>query len=504
MVGRAAVRVKSWLVLTVLAVSIGLPAPAVAESSPRPWAALLTSAEAIAHGDWAAARQRLEAVDEAGQMAEVKAALGLTHLVDGQLSQAAKLLEAATADRATLAEAHCWRAVVALRRRARPQALRSLDAAVALAPARPELRLARGLTRAGSGDRHGAVDDLLEAARRRPNLLEPSYHPDPRSAMIALVDEGLRRFPDQGQLRETTALIALEAGLWREAERRASGDRPGELEVRGRLALYRGDEAKALGLLERAAAASPRSSRRHFELARAAFARGRSAKALAALRRAAELNPSDTRVQVALGDLALEQGDLERAELAYGYALSRRPDLRALIGLGRLLELQGDLGGAERQYRRALSMAPVAAEALERLARLLERREPVAPEAKALRQRLATVTAFERRLEQRVSEARAVAKAHAEACELIDGDPAAALRKLAQARAGRAAIAFARAAALNRQGEAARARTEARRVLSAWSAERWARGAPAAVSLSKKIGRTRLVRRVTTEFVRLP
>jgi tetratricopeptide (TPR) repeat protein len=489
----------------VVALALAGP-PLRAETTGRPWVALLAGARASAGGDFGAARVELEAVPEARRTAEVLAALGVANLAQGHAAEARALLERAAKASPTLAEAHYWVAVAALRRGDAAAAVSALDAAVALAPDRPAVRLARGIALAAAGRAQDAADDVLAAARREPNLLVPTYHPDERRGVIDLAELGLRQFPDRDAVDDAVAQLLLQGGLWHDARRRAaSKETAAALEIRGRLALEGGDAAEAARLLGRAAAARPRSAGVRFDLARAALRQGEKARALATLQEAARLDPADSRVQIALGDLHLEQGDLRQAELAYGYALSRVRSAHASAGLGRALELQGDLDGALRHYRQAVALAPADVEPLERLARLLERRDPADPAPRKLRRQIDASTAFEREFSARVEEARSATSAHAEACDLIARDAEGALARLRRpAKVGGAASAFGQAAALLRLGKAPEARRQARALLAALPARRWARGARPRVELRRRIGPVTVVRVVDLELVPSP
>lgn len=476
-----------------------------AEAVPGPLTAMLSGVRAVARGDINAANQSLEAVPESQRSAELTASLGLMRLLRGQEAKAHSLLKRATDVAPTLAEAHYWLAIASLRQGHVTEATKSFDIAVSLAADQPGYRLARGLALAAVGRQREALDDVVEAAKREPNILVPSYHPDERRGMIAIAERGLRQHPQKGLVDEALALLAYDCGLMMEARRRSSAVKTaGAMEVMGRLALDRGEAEKAMGLLGRAMAERPRSARIRFHFARAAFQRGSLERARAALQEATRLDPGDARVHTALADLHLRQGDLERAELAYGYALSRTLDAHALAGIGRALELQGDLDGALRNYRKAVALAPAAIESLERLARLLERRDASDAQAKSLRRRLKAATKLEEDVAEGVEVRRKATLSHAQTCALIDGDPEAALQRLkAKNGVGPAAIAFARVAAFTRGGQLKQARAQANAVLTLLPARRWSKGARPFLEIRRKIGPALVIRRVPFEYVRL-
>lgn len=478
----------------ILVLCFATSARAEAESSR--WTPLLQGAELAVHGRWDQAQARLERVPAQARSAEVTTALALAHLAQGRAKRARPLLDAATSAKATLAEAHFWAGVADLRLNRPRQAVASFDVAVSLRSDRPEYRLGRALARAASGDRDAALGDLVAAAKARPNLLEPAYHPDERRGMIRVLERGLETFPAKAPAEDAILRLFFKAGLMREARDRASGRRSAAAwEILGRLASHHGREAEAERLLAQAVARDTTSAEARFHLGRVTYARGASRRALKILREAADLAPSDPRIQIALGDLYLEGGELARAELAYDYALSRGPSPRAFVGLGRTLELRGDLEGARRSYEKALRMAPASVDVLERLARLLERSEPVPPAAGALRRRLAKATELESAFESRVKTLTERLRGHAAACELLATDPAAAearLRRDGLAEGGARAFALIAASAL--AGGEDEAEVRARAFLKTLPARRWAAGASPSLVVRQRLGSAVIVR----------
>lgn len=483
-----------------------LPRVADAQSESRAWAPLLESARAVTVGRWDIARARLEALNEDDRPAEVRAALGLVELAQGKNVAARRSLEGAVEGDEALGIGYFWLGLEALRGKATARALPFFNVAVSAMPDRAEVRLARALTRARGGDRSGAVSDIIAAAKLRPNLLEPVYHPDLRRAFLEITERGLSGHPQQEQVRDTLTLMLFEAGFFLEAASRASGRAtPSALEVMGRLALRRGDDEAAIARLSRAVREAPRSASARFHLARAAYQSGALSKASTVLREAARLSPTDHRVQIAIGDIARERGDLDRAELAYGYALAQQVEPRALTGLARVHELNGELEVAARLYRKALSIAPAAIEPLERFARLLERKGEEAKTVSRLRKRLKAAQELEADFEKRVSVFEERSKAHAEDCELIATTPRKALSRLGvkQRGRGRVEVAFAKVAAHSALGEQREAEAEARRVLAGMPLQRWAGGIRPSIVFEGRIGETKLVRATVVEYVPL-
>jgi len=501
--GRRATPVTLLVISVHVLVPAVCPSPARAEAEAGPWTALVESVALAVRGDWEAAESRINRVPARSRPPELEATLALVLAARGRAAEAGAALDHARAARPTLAEAHFWAGVVSLRAMRPRPALEAFDLALSLRPDRPEYRLGRALANAAAGHTDAAVEDVIASARADPIFIEPSFHPDERRGVIRLMERGLEGFPAKVPTEDLVIRSLLDASLGREARARASASESAvALEVRGRLAMAAGDPEVAETLLSRALARDPSSAEARFHLARVAFARGSHAQARRLLREAAELAPDDARVQVALGDLALEQGDLDGAELAYGYALVRVRSPHALLGLGRVRELHGDLDGAGRAYRDALRLAPAGIESLERLARLLERSAPGSAEARAVRRRLDAATRFERRLETLVQASEQEATKLVDACALIERDPAAASARLIDIRGPRAAAvrSFALAAAASRSGRVPEARRHAKLFLRSVMASDWAEGARPWVEVRGSIGGTAIVRIVPVDY----
>jgi tetratricopeptide (TPR) repeat protein len=459
------------------------------------WTPLLQSARSAVEGHWGATRRQLEKVPAEKRTAEIFASLGLAHLALGELDSGHLELQRALKAEPTFAEARYWLGVAALRAGKIKQANEALDTAVSLRPDRPDYKLGRALARAAAGKVASGVEDIIAAARLEPNLLTPTYHPDERRGVLRCLERGLQDYPDRESVEDTLVHLLRGAELWLEAEKRAvKRQTAAAFEVRGRIALSRGDVGEALRLLELALSKQPGSPNALFHLARAAYLNHEPERARVALRKATELRPADPRIQAALATLYLDQGDLERAELSFGYALARMRTATVLSGYGRVRELQGDHDGALRHYRAALSLAPGEAQTLARLAGLLERTSESRAEAKSLRKRLKATEQLERDFADALEEAKKTTSAHSETCALIKGEPAKALDALRSGGKSRAAIYFARSAAADRTGDRKSATQNARALLVALSARDWSQGRRPAVVLQRKIGPARVIR----------
>jgi tetratricopeptide (TPR) repeat protein len=501
--GSFATRVKGWLALAVFLGCFFLSQRALAETS-GPYTALLQGARAAAAGQWTASRALLEAVPLKGRPAPVWAGLGLTWLAHHRPGKARPLLEKAIQAQAAGAASFYWQAVVAARLNRPAAAIEALEVAVSLAPEKAEYRLARGLALAAVGRRSEATADVVDAASRQANLLSPRYHPDLLLGLFELVDHGLRTFPQAAMVEETMALLLLDAGYGQEALARVGHDSLAlRREILGRRALRQGESGRALALLTQAEAQRSTSPRLLYHLARAAYQAGERERAREVLVRAAQLDPADGRIQALLGTLWLEQGDLERAELAFGYALHQGRHVPALVGLGRAHELQGQSSRAISEYREALSRAPGAAEPLERLTRLLDRGDRAARrEAAQLRRRLAAANRFERDFGALVQRRKQAHEAHEGWCQQVRSEPRAALARIPQGPAAwEPARRFGHVAAWAAEGHPTKAGQVARRFLARYDLSRWAGGASRWLVMGRRIGPAEVIRTALLDYV---
>jgi tetratricopeptide (TPR) repeat protein len=95
------------------------------------------------------------------------------------------------------------------------------------------------------------------------------------------------------------------------------------------------------------------------QYARALWRRGAQQDAIAVMSQAVQLSGSDPRLHVELGEMYLAVGDLERAQVHAGAAISGNPRLAAAWALrGDLRRGWDDNTGALAAYHRALSLQP--------------------------------------------------------------------------------------------------------------------------------------------------
>lgn len=114
-----------------------------------------------------------------------------------------------------------------------------------------------------------------------------------------------------------------------------------------------GQPARAQALVEALPGSTVKRSGYHVSLARLLFEGGQPSAALAEFERALELTPNNVSARYGLATLALNLGNLDRAEKAfkYLYEKSTRPE-QAAYSLGIINERRKAYGAAEKWYRR--------------------------------------------------------------------------------------------------------------------------------------------------------
>ncbi len=140
------------------------------------------------------------------------------------------------------------------------------------------------------------------------------------------------------------------------------------LHLLGVIAHQRGDQARAVSLIDRAIAVDGRDPAFHNNRGTALLALGRLEAAEAAFRRALALSPGYAEAHNNLGNVLQEQGRPEAAIACYRAALAARPAYpEALSNLGRAHHALGDLTAAEASFRAAVRLRPDYAHALKNL-----------------------------------------------------------------------------------------------------------------------------------------
>jgi len=136
-------------------------------------------------------------------------------------------------------------------------------------------------------------------------------------------------------------------------------DNPDALHLLGVIALGDRRPERAIQLIGRAVAVSPRSAEAYSNLANAQYAAGRPAEACASYRRATDLNPKFAAAHNNLGRLLCDEGDFAAALESCERALEIAPDLpEAQNNLGNALRGLGRWEASEAAFRRALQLQP--------------------------------------------------------------------------------------------------------------------------------------------------
>ena len=251
----------------------------------------------------------------------------------GRLDDSLRLYRDLVRDRPASAPAH-YGLARALAERGDPAALGHYERAVALAPGFGAAHYALALAYGKQGDQARADASLqrYRASRGAPPPLE-----DPLLERVA----------------------ALRAG-------------PYEDLTRGRELSRQGRYQEAVGVLERAALASPTLLQAHVNLIAAYAAVGDFEKADGAFRAAAALSPELPELHYNLGVLRLSQQRSDEAIVAFTQALAGNPaHADAHNNLGFLLSQRDRAREAEEHFRAALATSPTHRDAHFNLARLL-------------------------------------------------------------------------------------------------------------------------------------
>lgn len=254
------------------------------------------------------------------------------------------------------------------------EAVSALRRAIAMEPGSGALHQALGVALLQSGEPLAARVALENALRLLPGDPDVLFHLGIACRELGLLEESERRLREALQRSATsqagpsTTRAALGETLVQRAQRGVAVD-----EAR----LDEGIEEYRRALEDGAGAFVRRL------LGQALLLRGRADEAIAELERAAAADPQDRESLLALARIALDRGELERAEGAARRAAAiavTRPDGEAHHLLGRTLAARGDDAGAAAALRRSLELEPRRAEALHELAGAL-RRQGLADEA---------------------------------------------------------------------------------------------------------------------------
>ncbi|HYD80408.1 MAG TPA: tetratricopeptide repeat protein [Paucimonas sp.] len=180
---------------------------------------------------------------------------------------------------------------------------------------------------------------------------------------ILTLQEGLRRRPDDLDLRAQLARIQLLADRVEESERTLAGapgsDNANILLARGDLARRKGDATAAFDAYRQAGRARPEDDRAWFSLGSAQSEREDTVPARRNLTKALELNPQGAGYLGELGMLDTLVNRFAAAQASFAQALAQNPaDYLALTGQGLLLLKQGRAEAALEAFLQAGVMEP--------------------------------------------------------------------------------------------------------------------------------------------------
>jgi serine/threonine protein kinase/Flp pilus assembly protein TadD/thiol-disulfide isomerase/thioredoxin len=224
------------------------------------------------------------------------------------------------------------------------EAVRYLQAAVALRPDSPGGLLNLGLALRNAGDLPGAI-----AVNQRAIALKPDYAEAHYNLGLALNAKG--DLP--GVIAAFRKVITLKPDAYAEAHYYLGNALNDTGDLPGALAAYR----KAITL-------KPDYAEAYNNLGIALHGKGDMPGALAAYQKAIALKPDCVEAYTNLGKTLSEQGDLPGARAAYQKAIALKPDLAlSHWTLGKTLRAQGDLLGALAAYHEAIALKPDYAEA---------------------------------------------------------------------------------------------------------------------------------------------
>jgi tetratricopeptide (TPR) repeat protein len=269
---------------------------------------------------------------------------------------------AAAAQAPTRGEFHYRLGVALLESERYPDALASLEKAVALEPAHSGWFLPLAKARYRAGDAHGAVEAVRTVVFGQPSPAEAKL----AHALMEQLADPFAGFPRAARPQLEQALQWLEvADVPQQAMlplEEILKDYP-DLAVAHALlglAYARVDDAgRAVDEFKRAIELAPDDGKTHLYLAELYFARQRPKNAEEHFERAVALNPTLEDGWARLGDLALERQDYALARRDYAITSALAPDsLPARGKLAMVYQLEGDWPRADHELRIANQQAP--------------------------------------------------------------------------------------------------------------------------------------------------
>jgi serine/threonine protein kinase/Flp pilus assembly protein TadD len=256
---------------------------------------------------------------------------------------------------------------------ARPaEAVRYYQAALALRPDSPGVRLNLGNALRAQGDLPGAAAECRKALELRPgnayghnNLGVALRAQGDLAGAVAEYRKAVKLRPDYAEAHNNLGAALANLGDLAGAVaafRKAIDLRPDYAEAHTGLGINlraRGDLPGAVAAYRKAIDLRPDYANAHTCLGVALHAQGNLAGAAAAHRQAIALEPDNAVAHDNLGNVLAEQGNLAGAVAAHRKALDLRPGYaRAHNNLAVALAAQGDVDGAVAEYRKALALEP--------------------------------------------------------------------------------------------------------------------------------------------------
>lgn len=355
--------------LVALALALALQGEARADKATF-WTLAISAVGQIAHGQLAAAVTTLERARAQRAVPELDALVGLAALAGGRAGDALKLLAGAAA-RSSDPQLHYWAGRAAYAAGQRGKARNYILRAVSAGGDQPYLRMAEALVSKGTGG-PGAIDALLEVARRWANLADPRLYPTPTEAAVELLGALVADMPDSREVQRTQGYLYWQLGrvvqaqerFFRLLERR-EGD-PDALQMLARCAARLGRPRDGLTLARSALAAAPDHAMAQGTYGELLLELGQAKAAVPFLRRAADARPTESRLLLLLGQACYESHDLRCAEAFFGYASRRDEGLGpAHLGLALVRQQLQDVKGSEEALERVYALDPLDPQAYE-------------------------------------------------------------------------------------------------------------------------------------------
>jgi tetratricopeptide (TPR) repeat protein len=296
---------------------------------------------------------------------EIDAMVGLIALRGGEPKLALRQLNSAIRKGSTEPTVFYWAGRAELARGRAGAALKRLREALSVGSHKPEIHMAHGLVLLSLGQTDKAVESLVAAAEREPNLLHPSLYPTPTEGAIRMMGYLLRDFPVKLQIRRTQGHLfwRAERGLAaREQFRAILSQVPADgdaLQMLARFQVALGRSAPALKLANQAVDEAAGSAQALATRGEILLELDRPQAAAKDLRRAADAFPKDSRLLTRLAQACSEAEQTSCAEKFYRYALRRAPDVAAAyFGLALHLQQAGKPKQAAAAFERAVALNP--------------------------------------------------------------------------------------------------------------------------------------------------